>query len=385
MIERVVNGLVPKKHHIQLRDAAGHLHFEHCITQEGFDAPYTIAYHRHPPHRQLGASTTHGWSGRESANVKDLRKRHFLSQNLGPTKKAPIDARVPMLFNNDVTLAIIKPGAEDPVYFVNADGDDLIYVHQGGGKLRTLLGDVDFSEGDYVYVPRGLLHRFIPSAAPQWWLNIECRGGMNLPKQWRNGVGQLRMDAPYCHRDFRKPVFTGPLDEGIRESVVKRAAVFHGFTQKESPLDVVGWDGSVYPWAFNILDFQPRVGLTHLPPTWHGTFAARGALVCSFVPRPTDFHPEAIPCPYPHSSVDVDEFIFYCKGNFTSRKGVSPGSMSYHPAGVPHGPHPGSYEGSIGHKETNELAVMLDCALPLTPTVHAVAVEDPNYQQSFIP
>jgi len=176
-----------------------------------------------------------------------------------------------------------------------------------------------------------------------------------------------------------------PRDEGIRETVVKRQDVFHGFTTRDAPLDVVGWDGSVYPWAFPILNFQPRVGLTHLPPTWHGTWATRGALICSFVPRPTDFHPEAIPCPYPHSSVDVDEFIFYCKGNFTSRKGVSPGSMSLHPAGIPHGPHPGSYEGSIGSKETNELAVMLDCFLPLTPTVHALALEDPNYQQSFIP
>jgi homogentisate 1,2-dioxygenase len=385
MIERVVNGLVPRKHHIQLRDATGHLHFEHCITQEGFDAPYTIAYHVEAPHRQIGAPTSHGWSGREAANLKDLRKRHFQSQNLDASNKAPIDARVPILFNADVTLAIVKPGAEDPVYFNNSDGDDLFYVHQGGGTLRTLLGDLEFGEGDYVFVPRGMLHRFIPKPGPQWWLNIECRGGAHVPKQWRNGVGQLRMDAPYTHRDLKKPVFKGPMDEGIRETVVKRADVFHGFTQKDAPLDVVGWDGTVYPWVFNILDFQPRVGLTHLPPTWHGTFAARGALICSFVPRPTDFHPEAIPCPYPHSSVDVDEFIFYCKGNFTSRRGVSPGSMSSHPAGVPHGPHPGAYEASIGHKETNELAVMLDCFLPLIATPAAAAIEDANYQKSFLP
>lgn len=386
MIERLVNGLVPKKHHLQLRDGTGHLHFEQCITQEGFEAPYTITYHRHAPHRQLGIETKHGWSGRVAASGTALRKRHFLSQNIEGTKQAALDSRFPILFNADVTLNIVKPGAEDAAYFVNADGDDLFYVHQGGGTLRTLLGDVEFREGDYVYVPRGILHRFIPTpGAAQWWLNIECRGGMHIPRQWRNGVGQLRMDAPYCHRDFRSAVFMDPRDEGIRETVVKRGDVFHGFTQKESPLDVVGWDGTVYPFAFHILDFQPRVGLTHLPPTWHGTFAARGALICSFVPRPTDFHPEAIPCPYPHASVDVDEFLFYCKGNFTSRKGVSPGSMSYHPAGIPHGPHPGSYEASIGHKETNELAVMLDCMLPLQPTVFAQGIEDGNYMQSFIP
>lgn len=387
MIERLVHGTVPRKHHIQLKDAAGHLHWEQCITQEGFEAPYTITYHRHAPHRQLPTKTTHGFAGpRTAAPLDGLLKRHFLSQSLPATTKSPLDARLPMLFNADVTLSVLKPGADDAVYFTNADGDDLFYVHEGGGTLRTLLGDLDFGPGDYVFVPRGILHRFtLTPGAAQWWLSIECRGGAHVPKQWRNGVGQLRMDAPYCHRDFKKPVFRGPLDEGLREQVVKRADVFHGFTTKESPLDVVGWDGTVYPWVFHILDFQPRVGLTHLPPTWHGTFAARGALICSFVPRPTDFHPEAIPCPYPHSSIDVDEFIFYCKGNFTSRRGVSPGSMSYHPAGIPHGPHPGAYEASIGHKETTELAVMLDCALPLQPTAAALGIEDAKYHASFVP
>lgn len=385
MIERLVHGNVPKKHHLQLRDASGHLHFEHCITQEGFDAPYTITYHRNAPHRQQLATTAHGWGLREAAAPQALAKRHYLSQRLEQSPKCQLDARVPVLFNADVTLGIVKPSADDPVYFLNADGDDLFYVHEGGGTLRTLLGDVEFSQGDYVSVPRGILHRFLPKPGPQHWLWIECRGGVHVPRQWRNQVGQLRMDAPFCHRDFRAPTFSGPKDEGLRELVVKRGDTFHGFTTKESPLDVVGWDGSVYPWAFHILNFQPRVGLTHLPPTWHGTFAARGALICSFVPRPVDFHPEAIPCPYPHSSVDVDEFIFYCKGNFTSRKGVSPGSMSYHPAGIPHGPHPGSYEASIGTKDTSELAVMLDCMLPLQPTKQALGIEDPAYHQSFIP
>ncbi len=217
-----------------------------------------------------------------------------------------------------------------------------------------------FEQDDYVFVPKGLAHRFVPDDAPQYWLTVECHGGLWLPKQWRNEVGQLRMDAPYCHRDFRRPEFEGPRDEGIRDVVVKRGGRFHGFRQPHSPLDVVGWDGTVYPWAFPILNFQPRAGLVHLPPTWHGTFAARGALICSFVPRVVDFHPEAIPCPYPHSSVDVDELLFYCRGNFTSRKGVGPGSISHHPPGIPHGPHPGSYEKSIGTARTDELAVMID-------------------------
>ena len=169
MIERLVNGLVPKKHHLQLRDGTGHLHFEHCITQEGFDAPYTITYHRNAPHRQSGAVTTHGWLSREAAPSRALRKRHFLSQKRDTSAKSPLDARVPLLFNADVTLGIVKPTAEDAAYFSNGDGDDLFYIHQGGGTLRSLLGDVEFNEGDYVYVPRGILHRFIPRpGVPQW-------------------------------------------------------------------------------------------------------------------------------------------------------------------------------------------------------------------------
>jgi homogentisate 1,2-dioxygenase len=386
MIERVTHGVVPRKHHLQLRDGAGHLHWEQCITQDGFEAPYTITYHRNAPHHQLQASGSHGFGARLLVSDRPLAKRHYLSQNLTEMKGSVLDHRVPLLGSADLTLGIAKPAEADPAYFTNADGDDLFYIQEGGGTLRTLLGDLTFGPGDYVYVPRGILHRFLPTAAvAQHWLWVECRGGMHIPSQWRNGVGQLRMDAPYCHRDFQKVSFVGPRDEGLRESVIKRGDAFHTFTTKESPLDVVGWDGTVYPFVFPILNFQARVGMTHLPPTWHGTFAARGALICSFVPRPTDYHPEAIPCPYPHSSVDVDEFIFYSRGHFTSRKGVGPGSISHHPAGLPHGPHPGSYEGSIGTKETTELAVMLDCLLPLQPTSQALALEDPNYQRSFIP
>jgi homogentisate 1,2-dioxygenase len=227
------------------------------------------------------------------------------------------------------------------------------------------------------------LHRFIPNDSPQYWLSIECLGGVAIPRQFRNEAGQLRMDAPYTHRDFRRPTFQGPRDEGLRDLVAKRGGAFHGFRYPHAPLDVVGWDGTVYPWAFPILAFQARVGLIHLPPIVHGTFAARGALICSFVPRPLDFHPDAIPCPYPHASVSCDEIIFYCRGNFTSRRGVGPGSISHHPAGLLHGPHPGAYEESIGARATDELAVMLDTYAPLRATEAAYSVEDGAYQDSF--
>jgi len=251
--------------------------------------------------------------------------------------------------------------------------------------VRTLLGDLRYERDDYVVIPKGILHRFIPDeGVEQYWLSLECKGGVGLPKQWRTETGQLRVDAPFCHRDFRRPEFTGPIDEGIRETIVKRGGSFHAFAYDHPPLDVVGWDGSCYPFVFPIENFQPRAGLVHLPPDWHGTFAARGALICSFVPRAVDFHPDAIPCPYPHASVDCDEVLFYSRGNFTSRRGVGPGSISHHPAGLPHGPHPGAYEGSIGARTTSELAVMMDTFLPLQATEDALSVEDPTYHESFI-
>jgi homogentisate 1,2-dioxygenase len=293
-------------------------------------------------------------------------------------------ARRPILFNSDVVLSVLAPDRPDPVYFSNGDADDLYFVREGGGVLHTPFGDVRFEREDYVCVPRGVTHRFEPDAGvKQHWLSMECLGGVFLPKQWRNAVGQLRMDAPFSHRDFRRPEFRGPVDEGLRHLVVKKNGAFHGYKLEASPFDVVGWDGSVWPFAFNIRAFQPRVGLVHLPPTWHGNFAARGALVCSFVPRPTDFHPEAIPCPYPHSSVDCDEFILYVSGEFTSRKGIEPGSVSFHPAGIPHGPHPGAYERSIGTKATQEMAVMVDTFVPLQPTASALQLEDAGYHESF--
>jgi homogentisate 1,2-dioxygenase len=293
-------------------------------------------------------------------------------------------ARSVLLYNDDVRIGMAKPNQSDRVYSLNADGDELLFIKQGHGILRSVLGDLPFGPLDYVFVPKGVIHRFeLRSGEPHEMLSIECCRGLDLPAQWRNEAGQLRMDAPYCHRDFRKPEFRGPQDEGIRELSIKRNDVYYKFDAQNSLLDVVGWDGTVYPWAFPILGFQPRVSSVHLPPTWHGTFAAGGALICSFVPRPLEFHPEAIPCPYPHSSVDIDEVLYYVSGDFTSREGVGPGSLTLHPRGVPHGPQPGKYEQSIGMKYTEELAVMLDCRAPLQVTQQAHAVEDEGYEQSF--
>ena len=250
--------------------------------------------------------------------------------------------------------------------------------------MRSVFGDLRFAKGDYVCVPKGTLHRFVlDRGEPQAWLSIECKGGVGVPARYRNAVGQLRMDAPYSHRDFKRPEHTGPIDEQLRDVIVKRGDRFFGFRTGTTPLDVVGWDGATYPIAFPILAFQPRVGQVHLPPPVHTTFEARGAVVCSFVPRPLDFHPDANPCPYPHSSVDVDEVLFYANASFGSRRGVGEGSLSHHPAGIPHGPHPGAYESAPGTARTGEVAVMLDCFAPLERTADALACEDPAYHASF--
>ncbi len=386
MLDRMCVGDVARKHHIQLRGPAGELRYEECFTRDGFEGPYTILYHLRRPHTQrLAPGVKHGWLAPVAADEGALAKRHYRTTQLAKRTGPQLECRVPLLFNADVIAGVAFPTAPDPVYIADGDADQLIYIHAGGGTLRSVLGDLGFAQGDYVYVPRGLIHRFLPDAGvAQHWLWFSLTGGVHVPRQWRNEVGQVRMDAPYCHRDFKRTVFEGPRDEGIRELVIRRTGIWHGFALEDSPLDVVGWDGTVYPWAFPILSFQPRVSSVHLPPTWHGTFAAKGALICSFVPRPLDFHPLAIPCPYPHSSTHCDEIIFYCDGNFTSRRGVEPGSISHHPMGLPHGPHPGSYEGSIGATYTNELAVMADTYGELHVTKAALGIEDADYQDSFV-
>ncbi|MFN0063924.1 MAG: homogentisate 1,2-dioxygenase [Myxococcaceae bacterium] len=385
MLDRMAVGTLAKKHHIALRDGQGQLLFEECWTREGFDGPYTILYHQKPPHTQRLASGAAGFALPEAAPQGPLAKRHYVTPKLSLPNVAPAQARMPILFNEDVVISVMRPGAKDAVLFSNGDADDVYFVHEGGGRLESALGSLSFEKDDYVIVPRGLAYRLIPTPGlRQNWLSIECLGGLHLPKQWRNASGQLRMDAPYSHRDFRRPEFRGPADDGIRDVVVKKNGAFHGFRYTSPPFDVVGWDGSVYPFVFPILNFQPRAGLVHLPPDWHGTFAARGALICSFVPRTTDFHPEAVPCPYPHASVDCDEFLYYVRGQFTSRRGIGEGSVSYHPAGVAHGPHPGAYEASVGTRSTNELAVMIDTYRPMRATRQALACEDPGYQDSFV-
>jgi homogentisate 1,2-dioxygenase len=391
MIDRHRAGLLPQKPHTVYRAPDGQLLYEELLTRGGFGGAFSYFYHRFPvgAHRDAGVSHR-GWPAPEvdPAGPHSLRRRLYLSDRVAPLGML-VDRRLPILFNEDVTVLVAHAVATDDVYFANGDGDELWFLRDGRARVESPCGWLDVKAGDYVWIPKAMIHRWHVKEGPVRMLCFETRGGVSIPSALRNAVGQLRMDAPYTHRDFERPV--GPIAtlesplEGPRELIVKRQGVFTRYTFDTPPMDVVGWDGFVYPFAFAIEKYQAKTGLVHLPPTIHATFAGPGFLVCSFVPRVTDTHPEAIPCPYPHSSVDCDEVILYLRGNFTSRPGVGPGAISLHPAGIAHGPHPGAYEASIGATRTDELAVMCDTWKPLAPTPQAANLEDRGYHESWIP
>ncbi len=381
MIDRMAAGELPAKPHTAFRSASGTLRFEECLTRRGFDGEFSILYHEGPPMTDLriGPASPGRFERRAGTNAppQPLKRRLVLGE------KSP-EGFTPILQNDDVVVSLFRlpREAQSEDGFSNGDGDDLFFFYEGEGTLETPFGDVPVRRNDYLVVPRGVPHR-LRISSPFEGILFEMRGGLHLPKEFRNPVGQLRMDAPYTHRDFVRPDFKGPRP-GPKRILVKKGDAFVERFPAVSPFDVVGWDGAVWPFAFDILKYQPKTGLIHLPPTIHSTFAGRNALVCSFVPRVTDTHPDAIPCPYPHASVDCDEIIYYVRGNFTSRKGVGAKAVSLHPAGVPHGPHPGAYEGSIGSRSTDELAVMMDTFAPLHLTREALDLESPGYHESWI-
>ncbi len=362
--------------------------YEEMVTRGGFSGPFSYFYHLYPVagHRELSLASR-GFAQPEVAShaALPLKRRLYVSHRIVPGGQ-PLDVRFPILFNSDVVVSLARPSEADDAYFSNGDGDELWFLHEGQARLESPCGWLDVQAGDYVWIPRSLIHRWHLVGEVRAMI-IEFSGGMFVPEIFRNPVGQLRMDAPYTHRDFVTP--TGPIatfdhvDDGPRDLFVKKRGHFTHYVAEYPLMDVVGWDGFVYPFAFAIEKYQAKAGLVHLPPTIHTTFEAPGALICSFVPRVVDFHPQAIPCPYPHSSVDCDELILYLRGNFTSRRGVGPGAISLHPAGVAHGPHPGAYEASIGTARTDELAVMIDTLRPLIPTHQSIPLEDEGYHSSW--
>jgi len=393
MIHRHALGKVPPKPHTAFYEG-GKLLMEQCHTREGFEGPFSILYFRVPPTDENAVERTAvpGFCPFEPLADQPLHRRHIKTPELQLAGDF-LDARRTLLFNGDVHIGMVKPTARSARFLANGDGDELYFVHQGSGRFETLFGVLPFREHDYVHVPRATPYRIEWDGPDPQFLVFEGRGFIDIPKEFRNRSGQITMYAPYTHRDFRVPETLLAYNETSHgrapfRLVVKRNDELTVHLHDHFPYEVVGWDGFAYPFTFNIHDYQPKTGLIHLPPTIHITFAGNNFVVCSFVPRKVDYYAsegaKAIPCPYGHASVHMDEILFYVAGNFTSRRGIAGGSISLHPAGIPHGPHPGTYEKSIGHDRTSELAVMCDTYQPLRLTSVARAIEDPDYHMTWV-
>ena len=378
-------GEVPHKRHTQYRQPDGSLYHEEVMGIHGFAGAQSILYHLYPPtriSRVLGEARVE--IPYEAAGA--LRPRHLRSVGL-PAGGDAVSGRVPLMGNNDVVLYGARPDRAMDYWYKFAHGDDVYFIHDGTGVLESQYGLLRYRPGDYLVIPTGVLWRILPDeGVPQRMLVIEAYGHIEPPKRYLNNYGQFLEHAPFCERDIRPPDRLVTYDEqGQFEVHVKARGLVTRFQYPHHPLDVVGWDGHLWPFAFNIEDFEPITGRVHQPPPVHQTFDGPGFVICSFVPRLFDYHPLAIPAPYNHSNVDSDEVLYYVEGDFMSRKGIERASFTVHPNGIPHGPHPGTYEGSIGKARTDELAVMVDTFRPLRLTTHALALEDENYVYSWLP
>lgn len=378
-------GGIPRKRHIAFRKPDGGIYSEQLMGHEGFSGTSSLLYHVHPPTtiRQVTRIREMKW---EVAKDATLKHRHFRTSQVKRGGSPTLD-RTPLLFNSDIAMLYVEPDEQDAHFYRNAQADEVTYVAKGAGMLETQFGDLPFHEGDYLVIHRGIMHRyrFDKDADAPKLVIFESRGHVRWPKRYRNQFGQLLEGAPYSERDIRRPTELRTYDElGDYRILVKQYDGLNEMILDHHPFDVVGWDGYFYPWAFNINDFEPIVGRVHQPPPVHQTFEGDNFVICSFCPRPYDFDPEAVPAPYNHSNVDSDEVLFYASDEFMSRKDIEFGSITHHPDGIPHGPHPGRAEASIGQKETNELAVMMDSFRPLMVAREAVSIEDPSYHKSWV-
>lgn len=377
-------GQLPHTRHTQFRQADGSLYHEELMGIHGFTGNKSLLYHLRPP---TAVERIEGGCKVEIpfAEPGPVRHRLLHTAQLSPAGDA-VSGRVPLMANDDVCISVARPNQPMQYWYRYAHGDDLIFVHEGAGVLETQFGVLHYGPGDYLVIPTGVIWRLLPDpSVEQRMLIVETSGGhIEPPKRYVNQYGQFLESAPYSERDIRPPDKLVTHDEEAQFEVrVKARGYVAQYHYRHHPLDVIGWDGYLWPFAFNIEDFEPITGRVHQPPPVHQTFDGPGFVLCSFVPRLFDYHPLSIPAPYNHSNVDSDEVIYYVNGDFMSRKGIESASFTVHPNGIPHGPHPGTYEGSIGRTRTDELAVMVDTFRPLKLTTHAVAVDDPHYPFSW--
>jgi homogentisate 1,2-dioxygenase len=376
-------GQIPHKRHTQFRKPDGGLYSEQLFSTEGFSNDYSLLYHCHPPTEIIKTDAPYDVMPR-IAEDKMLQHRCLEGFHIKPEADY-LNSRKPLLVNNDCHIVLAAPQESMQGYFYkNADADEMIFVHEGSGKLLTQYGELSFGYGDYIIVPRGTIYQIEFNSPDNRLLIVESFSPIRYPKRYLSKYGQLMEHSPYCERDIRVPAHLTTIDEAgdflIR---TKKKGRMYGIHYAHHPFDVIGWDGCCYPYIFSIHDFEPITGRVHQPPPVHQTFEAHNFVVCSFCPRLYDYHPDAIPAPYNHSNIDSDEVLYYVDGDFMSRKNVTRGMITLHPAGIPHGPHPGAVEKSIGKKETQELAVMIDTFHPLQLTVEALEIENGNYVMSW--
>ena len=376
-------GSLPQKRHTQFRKKDGSLYSEQLFSTEGFSNDYSLLYHCHPPTEIIAADAPYDAQPRVA---EDKMLRHRSLEGFKIAAEADyLKSRRSVLVNNDVHIVLAAPSQSLSEYFYkNADADELLFIHKGSGMLKTMYGDLSFSYGDYLVIPRGTIYQIKFDAADNRLFIVESFSPIRYPKRYLSPYGQLLEHSPYCERDIRGPEMLVTHDKkGDFLIKTKKKGRIYGIHYGHHPFDVVGWDGCCYPFALSIHDFEPITGRVHQPPPVHQTFESRNFVVCSFVPRLFDYHPKSIPAPYNHSNIDSDELLYYVDGDFVSRNNVAKGMITLHPGGIPHGPHPGTVERSIGSKETGELAVMVDTFHPLMLTVEALEIENPGYMMSW--
>lgn len=377
-------GKIPHKRHIQFRSETGNLYYEQLFGTEGFHGFSSLLYHVHRPTMVKSIRQTTDLTP-VAAVGKNISSRMLKGFQTAP-KDDFLDARQIMLFNNDLNIALAAPRKSMTSYFYkNADADEVIFIHEGKGKLRTMVGNIPFGYGDYLVIPRGMIYQIDFETENNRLFIVESFSPVLTPRNYRNSFGQLLEHSPFCERDLRGPSELETHDEkGSFIIKIKKENMLHELEYASHPFDVVGWDGFNFPYAFSIHEFEPITGRVHLPPPIHQTFEGHNFVICSFVPRLYDYHPLSIPAPYNHSNIDSDEVLYYVDGDFMSRNHVEKGYISLHPGGIPHGPHPGAYERSIGQTETKELAVMVDTFKPLKLTQAAIDMEDGSYATSWL-
>jgi homogentisate 1,2-dioxygenase len=377
-------GQIPPKRHTQFRKPDGSLYHEQLFSTEGFSNVYSTLYHCNAPTRIVAIDNPINVEPK-LLSPKQMQHRSFQGFHIQPEQDY-LMSRKAVLVNNDVHLVLAAPQSGNSAYFYkNADADEMLFIHEGTGVLRTMYGNMRFEYGDYIIIPRGTIYQIQFDSPDNRLFIVESFSPIVPPARYQNHYGQLLEHSPYCERDIRLPEGLETHDEqGDFLIYIKKKGVLYPYHYKHHPFDVAGWDGFVYPFIFSIHNFEPITGRIHQPPPVHQTFEGRNYVVCSFVPRLFDYHPLAIPAPYNHSNVDSDEVLYYVDGDFMSRKHVTRGMITLHPGGIPHGPHPGSVEKSIGAKETKELAVMVDTFHPLLMTDLADSIEDKDYYKSWL-